>query len=106
MRSRAGLISGVLIAVATGAVAVALGITLLLVHIVDLCRTATATLRTGAYLDATITVERLIVDAETGLRGYVITGDRVFLGPERSAVTAMPAAVAALSGQRPVMVPT
>jgi len=97
MRSRAGLISGVLIAVATGAVAVALGITLLLVHIVDLRRTATTTLRTGAYLDATINVERLIVDAETGLRGYVITGDRVFLAPERSAAAAMPGAVAALS---------
>lgn len=96
MRSRGGLVTGVLVAVAAGAAAVALGVTLLLVHIVDLRRSATATLRTGAYLAATINVERLIVDAETGLRGYVITGDRVFLAPERAAVAAMPGATAAL----------
>lgn len=97
MRSRGGLVTGVLVGVATGAAAVAVGVTLLLVHIVDLRRSATATLRTGAYLDATINVERLIVDAETGLRGYVITGDRVFLAPERSAAAAMPGATAALA---------
>jgi sigma-B regulation protein RsbU (phosphoserine phosphatase) len=96
MRSRAGLVSGVLVAVAAGAVAVALGVTLLLTHIVDLRTSANATLRTGTYLDATINVERLAVDAETGLRGYVITGDRTFLAPERSAVTAMSGAAAAL----------
>jgi CHASE3 domain sensor protein len=96
MTSRGGLVTGVLVAVATGALAVALGVTLLLTHIVDLRRSANATLRTGTYLDATINTERLVVDAETGLRGYVITGDRAFLAPERSAVAAMPGAVAAL----------
>jgi serine phosphatase RsbU (regulator of sigma subunit) len=96
MRSRAGLVTGVLVAVATGAVAVAVGVTLLLTHIVDLRTTAKASLRTGAYLDATIDLERLVVDAETGLRGYVITGDRGFLAPESSAVAAVPGAAAAL----------
>jgi serine phosphatase RsbU (regulator of sigma subunit) len=96
MRSRAGLVAGVLVAVATGAVAVALGVTLLLTHIIDLRASANASLRTNAYLDATINVERLVVDAETGLRGYVITGDRAFLAPERSAVAEMPAAAAVL----------
>jgi serine phosphatase RsbU (regulator of sigma subunit) len=96
MKSRAGLVTGVLIAVATGAVAVALGVALLLSHIVDLRSSANANLRTGAYLDATINVERLVVDAETGLRGYVITGDRGFLAPERAAIAAMPAATGAL----------
>jgi CHASE3 domain sensor protein len=90
------LTTGVLVAVAAGAVAVALGVTLLLTHIVDLRTSANATLRTGAYLDATIDVERLVLDAETGLRGYVITGDRAFLAPERSAVAAMPGAVRTL----------
>jgi sigma-B regulation protein RsbU (phosphoserine phosphatase) len=90
------LVTGVLVAVATGAVAVALGVTLLLTHIVDLRTRANATLRTGAYLDATINVERLVVDAETGLRGYVITGDRAFLAPERSAVASMPGAAGTL----------
>jgi CHASE3 domain sensor protein len=96
MRPRAGLVTGVLVAVAAGAIAVALGVTLLLTHIVDLRRSANASLRTGAYLDATINLERLVVDAETGLRGYVITGDRAFLAPERSAVADMPAAAAVL----------
>ncbi|HET6868147.1 MAG TPA: SpoIIE family protein phosphatase [Solirubrobacteraceae bacterium] len=96
MRSRAGLVTGVLVAVAMGAVAVALGVTLLLTHILDLRASANASLRTGAYLDATLNVERLVVDAETGLRGYVIRRDRGFLAPERSATAAMPGAAAAL----------
>jgi hypothetical protein len=66
MRSRGGLVTGVLFAVAAAAVAVALGVALLLTHILDLRTSANDTLRTGAYLDATINVERLVVDAETG----------------------------------------
>jgi CHASE3 domain sensor protein len=96
MTPRAGLVTGVLVAVATGALAVAIGVTLLLTHIIDLRANANASLRTGTYLDATINVERSAVDAETGLRGYVITGDRAFLAPERSAESAMPAATSAL----------
>jgi len=96
MGSRAGLVTGVLVAVAAGAVAVALGVTLLLTHIVEERNSANASLRTNAYLDATINVERLVVDAETGLRGYVITGDRGFLAPERAAAAAMPGAAVAL----------
>ncbi len=71
MRSRTGLVTGVLFAVAAGALAVAVGVTLLLTHIIDLRGSANASLRTGAYLDATINVERLVVDAETGLRGLI-----------------------------------
>ena len=97
MRSPAGLVTGVLVAVATGAVAVALGVTLLLTHIVDLRSSANATLRTNDYLSAVIAVERQVGDAETGLRGYVITGDPVFLAPERSAAAAMPGAATALA---------
>lgn len=96
MGSRAGLVTGVLVAVAAGAMAVALGVTLLLTHIIDLRTSANASLRTGTYLSATINVERLVVDAETGLRGYVITRDSAFLAPERSAAAAMPDAASAL----------
>ncbi len=71
-----------LAAVTVGAAAVALGIALLLGHIVSLRTTADATLRTGTYLDATINVERAVVDAETGLRGYVITGEPLFLAAD------------------------
>ena len=60
MGSRAGLVTGVLVAVAAGAMAVALGVTLLLTHIIDLRTSANASLRTGTYLSATINVERLV----------------------------------------------
>ena len=96
MRARTGLVAGVLAVVAAGAVAVAVGGALLLTHIVDLRRSVNATLRAGNYLEATIGVESLVVDAETGLRGYVITGQPLFLAPERTAAAQMPAAAGAL----------
>ncbi|HUB04763.1 MAG TPA: SpoIIE family protein phosphatase [Solirubrobacteraceae bacterium] len=96
MRSQTRLIAGVLAAITVGAAAVALGIALLLGHIVHLRTTADATLRTGAYLDATINVEREVVDAETGLRGYVITGKPLFLSPTQTAESDLPAAARAL----------
>src|ERR1700729_369256 len=71
--------------VAAGALVVALGGTLLLVNTVRLHQSADATGRSDAYLVATINVERLVVDAETGLRGYVITGRRLFLAPTQQA---------------------
>lgn len=96
MRAQHRLIAGVLAAVTVGAAAVALGIALLLGHIVSLRTTADATLRTGTYLDATINVERAIIDAETGLRGYVITAKPLFLTPTRAAQAEMPGAARAL----------
>src|SRR4051794_17263131 len=35
------------------------------------------------------TVQELLIDQETGLRGYVITGEQVFLDPYRQAQTAI-----------------
>ncbi len=96
MRPQNRLIAGVLAAVTIGAAAVALGVALLLVHIVHLRTTANATLRTGAYLDTTIDLESDVVDAETGLRGYVITGKPVFLSPTQAAESDLPAATLAL----------
>ena len=90
------MIAGVLAAVTVGAAAVAVGIALLLGHIVHLRTTANATLRTGTYLDATINLESKVVDAETGLRGYVITGNPLFLAPTQAAESALPAATLAL----------
>ena len=69
---------------------------MLLGHIFSLRTTADATLRTGAYLDATINVERAVVDAETGLRGYVITTKPLFLAPTRTAQAELPGAARAL----------
>jgi sigma-B regulation protein RsbU (phosphoserine phosphatase) len=96
MRQQTRLIAGVLAAVTIGAAAVAVGIALLLGHTVHLRTTADATLRTGTYLDATINLESKVVDAETGLRGYVITGNRLFLAPTQAAESALPRATLAL----------
>src|SRR3984885_12035367 len=96
MRQGTRLLAGVLVAVATAGAAVALGVALLLGNIVHLRSSANATLRTGAYLEATISLEGLVVDAETGLRGYVITGRSLFLAPERAAAAQRPAAGAGL----------
>src|SRR3984885_8334178 len=96
MRQGTRLRAGVLVAVATAGAAVALGVALLLGNIVHLRSSANATLRPGGYLEATISLEGLVVDAETGLRAYVITGRSLFLAPERAAAAQMPAAGAGL----------
>jgi CHASE3 domain sensor protein len=96
MRQGTRLVAGVLAAVAAGGVAVAVGVALLLGSIVHQRSTADATLRTSAYLSATINEEELVLDAETGVRGYVITGRPLFLQPERTAATELPAAGTAL----------
>ena len=83
--------------VAAGALLVAFGVTLLLINTVRLHHDAQATSRSDAYLVAVIDVEKRVVDAETGLRGYVITGQPVFLAPTRSAQTSLPAAETALT---------
>ncbi len=79
-----------------GALLVALGVTLLLVNTVGLRHSSAATTRADTYLLAVINDERLVIDAETGLRGYVITGRPLFLQPTRAAQAAFPAAQAAL----------
>lgn len=56
-----------------------------------------ATRRSDDYLVAVINLERYVVDAETGLRGYVITGRPLFLQPTREAQRRSARAKAALS---------
>jgi serine phosphatase RsbU (regulator of sigma subunit)/CHASE3 domain sensor protein len=90
------LLAGLLAAVTVGAAAVALGVALLLSDTIHLRATANATLGMGEYLSATIDVEREVVDAETGLRGYVITANSLFLTPTRAAQAQLPAAALAL----------
>jgi serine phosphatase RsbU (regulator of sigma subunit) len=82
--------------VALGALLVALGVTLLLVNTVRLRHSAAATTRSDAYLVSVIDVERLVVDAETGLRGYVLTGRASFLAPTRTAQAGLASADAAV----------
>jgi serine phosphatase RsbU (regulator of sigma subunit) len=85
MRITPRLPARIALVVASGALLVALGVTLLLVNTVGLHHTADATRRSDDYLVATINLERLVVDAETGVRGYVITGHRLFLAPTQQA---------------------
>jgi len=92
-----GLRTRIALVVGTGALLVGLGVTLLLINTVGLRSSAAATTRGDTYLVAVIDDERLVVDAETGLRGYVITGRRLFLQPTHQAQGAFPQAQAALT---------
>jgi serine phosphatase RsbU (regulator of sigma subunit) len=76
--------------VAAGAIAVAVGLALVLSNTVRLRHDADATIRSDAYLIDVINLERLVVDSETGLRGYVITGRPLFLAPLHAAQAAFP----------------
>ena len=84
-------------AIAGGAAIVGVGVGVLLVGITDLRSGADTTLRSSALLEQVITVERSVLDAETGLRGYVITGAGTFLAPLRTAQRALPGESAALA---------
>jgi serine phosphatase RsbU (regulator of sigma subunit) len=86
----------VLATVAGGALVVGVGVGLLLVGIFNLRSNASTTQRTAVLLDRVIRVERSVVDAETGLRGYVITADLRFLGPLRAARRSLPGERASL----------
>ena len=96
MRPRVRLRARVSIVVAAGAALVAIGVALLLSNTIKLRDSADATIRTSAYLAAVDHVEQLVVDAETGLRGYVITGRTQFLAPLHLAQAQLPGAVKAL----------
>ncbi len=85
-----------LAAIAAGAAVVGAGVGLLLGGIVNLRSSATAELRSGALLAQVTAVERSVIDAETGLRGYVITGSETFLSPLRAAQRALPGEATAL----------
>lgn len=86
----------IVLAVAAGAVLVAVGATLVLINTIGLRNSAAQTARGDAYLVSIIDLERLVVNAETGLRGYVITGRSLFLAPTRSAADSFPQTVADL----------
>ena len=90
LRTRVALV------VVAGALLVAIGVALLLANTVGLRGDAEATRRSENYLVRVLDVERLVVDVETGLRGYVITGRPLFLQPLYRARAELPAAERAL----------
>jgi serine phosphatase RsbU (regulator of sigma subunit) len=83
--------------VAAGALVVAIVVALLLTNTVTLRRDAEATTRSDNQLLRVVEVERLVVDIETGLRGYLITDRPLFLQPLYRAQASLPAAERALS---------
>lgn len=82
--------------VGAGALLVAIGVALLLSNTVNLRSSAGSATRADAQLLQVVNVERMVVDAETGLRGYVITGRSLFLQPLYAAQSQLPGATAAL----------
>jgi signal transduction histidine kinase len=82
-------------AVASSALAIVVGtaFAVLLVSIADLRETAQIARHSEEVLAAANQLERLVVDIETGQRGFVITGDKRFLEPwNRGRVTFPPRA--------------
>lgn len=96
MGARYRLRTRIAVAVAVGALVVAAGVALLLINTANLRSSGEAATRGDAYLLSTVDIERLVIDAETGLRGEVITGRRLFLAPMFNAQAQLPEAVSSL----------
>ncbi len=82
--------------VLAGALVVAFGVSLLLGNTIAQRNRNARDQRLDRDLVSVIALERLTVDAETGLRGYVITQIPLFLAPTRTAQAELVAAVAAV----------
>jgi signal transduction histidine kinase len=84
--------------VASGLLAVIVGaaFAVLLVSITDLRTSERLARHSEEVLTAANQVERLVIDLETGVRGFVITGQDQFLEPWRAAQGALPEASATL----------
>jgi signal transduction histidine kinase/CHASE3 domain sensor protein len=78
--------------VAAGALALVVGIafTVVLLTIADLRDAAVRARHSEEVLAAANQLERLVIDLETGLRGYLITGEEPFLAPWEDARKAFP----------------
>jgi serine phosphatase RsbU (regulator of sigma subunit) len=81
MRGQRRLRARIAIVVLAGAIVVAVGLALLLSNTISLRNNSDATIRYDTYLLRVTTVERVVINAETGLRGYIITDRHEFLQP-------------------------
>ena len=81
-------------AVASGllALVVSAAFVVLLISVEDLRTSERLALHSQEVLTAANQLERLVVDVETGQRGFVITGKERFLAPWRDARRALPGA--------------
>ena len=92
-RERRWLRARIAVVVLAGALFVGTGVALLLHNTLALRSGTDATTRNDSYLLRVVELERLVVDAETGLRGDVITGQSIFLQPLRRAQSELPGAI-------------
>jgi len=95
-RSGRGLSVLVLVLVAALGLLVAAMFTALLLSAISVRNDISGGRRSADLLTASFTTERSVIDIETGLRGYLLTHDRVFLQPYQQALSAMPGNLAAL----------
>ena len=98
---RSGLTLRMLVSGGALAVVIAVVFVLLLFAINDLRDSARLTRQTQVELSTADVLEKLVLDLETGVRGYVITRERRFLEPWNEARAAFPAAARSL--ERTVM---
>src|SRR5262245_13128786 len=91
-----GLTGRMVVASAVLALIVGAAFTVLLIAITGLRASTELGRETQEELAAVDALERLVVDLETGLRGYVITREQRFLEPWADARTDLPASAARL----------
>ena len=84
LTARMVLVGGVLAAV------VGLALATLLLTITDMRSAASAARQSAQVLAAANQAEKLVLDLETGVRGFALTRDERFLDPWRSAQAALP----------------
>ena len=86
--------------IASGVLAVLLGsvFAVLLLSVSDLRDAAALSRRSQQILATTARVQALVLDIETGERGYLLTGDKRFLAPWNSARAQVPRASSQLTG--------
>jgi signal transduction histidine kinase/CHASE3 domain sensor protein len=95
--SRLGLGGRVLIAVAVVAAVFAAVLAMLVWSVLDFRSAADSTAVSDDSIARANTVEKLVLDLETGLRGYVISGNEVFLEPLEAARVDLPGVARDLS---------
>lgn len=96
VRAKPGLRARIFAAAAVGALLVGGGVALLLSNTIALRNTAESASSTSLYLQRVASLEGLVIDAETGLRGNAITGRALFLQPLHLAQHRFPAAIETL----------
>ena len=84
-------------AIALPLVALVLFVSVLLWQLEDMLAAASLVDRTDQAISQAYQTQKLLVDMETGLRGYLITGEQEFLGPYQQAQPAVRSSISQLA---------